>query len=46
VRRKHFVDALNSTKPSVTDEAMRYYQNIGGELKQKGSRDLEKSMYV
>jgi transitional endoplasmic reticulum ATPase len=46
VRRKHFIEALKSTQPSVTDEAMRYYQNIGGELKQKGSKELEKSMYM
>jgi len=46
VTRKHFAEALKTTMPSVTDETMRFYQNIGGELKRKGSKELEKSMYV
>ena len=46
VSRKHFLEALKDSKPSVTDETMQYYQNIGGELKRKGSKELEKSMYM
>jgi transitional endoplasmic reticulum ATPase len=46
VRRKHFMEALKDSQPSVTDEAMQYYQSIGRELKRKGSKELEKSMYV
>ncbi len=46
VRRKHFMEALKTTEPSVTDEAIRFYDNIGGELKQKGSKEIEKSMYL
>ncbi len=46
VGRKHFTEALKDTQPSVTDEAMRYYQSIGGELKRKGSKEIEKSMYM
>jgi transitional endoplasmic reticulum ATPase len=46
VSRKHFTEALKDSKPSVTEEAMQYYQNIGGELKRKGSKELEKSMYM
>lgn len=46
VRRKHFVEALKTTEPSVTDEAIRFYDNVGGELKQKGSKEIEKSMYL
>ncbi|WP_173363043.1 CDC48 family AAA ATPase [Methanocella arvoryzae] len=46
VRKKHFMEALKTTEPSVTDEAMRFYQNVGGELKRKGSKEIEKSMYL
>ncbi len=46
VSRKHFMEALKDSEPSVTEEAMQYYQNIGGELKRKGSKELEKSMYM
>jgi transitional endoplasmic reticulum ATPase len=46
VTRRHFMEALKTTQPSVTEEAVRYYQNIANELKQKGSKELEKSMYV
>ena len=46
VRKKHFTEALKTTEPSVTDEAMRFYQNVGGELKRKGSKEIEKSMYM
>jgi transitional endoplasmic reticulum ATPase len=46
VRRKHFMEALKQTEPSVTEELVRYYQNIGGELKRKGSREIERSMYI
>ncbi len=46
VRRKHFMEALKLTEPSVTEDMIRYYQNIGGELKRKGSREIERSMYI
>jgi transitional endoplasmic reticulum ATPase len=46
VRRKHFMDALKMTEPSVTEDMVRYYQNIGGELKRKGAREIERSMYI
>jgi transitional endoplasmic reticulum ATPase len=46
VRRKHFMEALKMTEPSVTEEMIRYYQNIGGELKRKGAREIERSMYI
>lgn len=46
VKKKHFVEALKTTEPSVTEDAIRYYQNIGGELKRKGSKEIEKSMYL
>ncbi|WP_424358502.1 CDC48 family AAA ATPase [Methanocella sp. MCL-LM] len=46
VRKKHFTEALKSTEPSVTDEAVRFYQNVGGDLKRKGSKEIEKSMYM
>jgi transitional endoplasmic reticulum ATPase len=46
VSSKHFTEALKDSKPSVTEEAMQYYQNIGGELKRKGSKELEKNMYM
>ncbi|HEY3274436.1 MAG TPA: CDC48 family AAA ATPase [Methanocella sp.] len=46
VSRKHFIEALKDSKPSVTDDTMQYYQNIGSELKRKGSKELEKSMYM
>lgn len=40
------MDALKMTEPSVTEDIVRYYQNIGGELKRKGSREIERSMYI
>jgi transitional endoplasmic reticulum ATPase len=46
VRKKHFMEALKLTEPSVTEEMVRYYQSIGGELKRKGSREIERSMYI
>jgi len=46
VRRKHFMEALKLTEPSVTEEIVQYYQNIGGELKRKGAREIERSMYI
>lgn len=46
VRKKHFMEALKTTEPSVTDEAIRFYDNVGGELKRKGSKEIEKSMYM
>ena len=46
VRRKHFMEALKLTEPSVTEDMIKYYQNIGGELKRKGAREIERSMYI
>jgi transitional endoplasmic reticulum ATPase len=46
VRRKHFMEALKLTESSVTEEMVRYYQNIGGELKRKSAREIERSMYI
>lgn len=46
VKRKHFIEALRKTEPSVTEETIRYYQNIGSELKRKGSKELERFMYL
>ncbi|MCD1294728.1 AAA family ATPase [Methanocella sp. CWC-04] len=46
VKRKHFLEALKGTTPSVTEDTMRYYQNIGGELKRMGNKEIERSMYL
>jgi transitional endoplasmic reticulum ATPase len=46
VKKKHFNEALKTTEPSVTEDAIKFYQNIGGELKKKSSKDIERSMYV
>jgi transitional endoplasmic reticulum ATPase len=46
VRRKHFMESLKLTEPSVTEDMVRYYQNIGGELKRKSAREIERSMYI
>jgi transitional endoplasmic reticulum ATPase len=46
VRRKHFMESLKLTEPSVTEDIVRYYQSIGGELKRKGAREIERSMYI
>lgn len=46
VKRKHFLDALKITEPSVTEEAIKYYQSIGSELRKKGSKEVERLIYM
>jgi len=47
VSQKHFLAAIQDTGPSVTPDTMKYYERLGGELRKKASREVERGeMYV
>src|SRR5512136_1046568 len=47
VKQKHFLAALHDIGPSVTPETMNYYAKLGGELRKKASREVERGdMYA
>ena len=47
VSQKHFLAALEEIGPSVTPDTMKYYAKLGGELRKKASREVERGeMYV
>ena len=47
VSQRHFLAAIQDTGPSVTPDTMKYYERLGGELRKKASREVERGeMYV
>jgi transitional endoplasmic reticulum ATPase len=47
VYQRHFLAALHDIGPSVTPETMNYYAKLGGELRKKASREVERGdMYA
>jgi transitional endoplasmic reticulum ATPase len=47
VCQRHFLSALHDIGPSVTPETMNYYTKLGGELRKKASREVERGdMYA
>lgn len=44
VSQKHFLAALEFIRPSVTPDTMKYYSKLSGELRTKGSRDVERAL--
>jgi len=47
VCQRHFLAALHDLGPSVTPETMNYYAKLGGELRKKASREVERGdMYA
>src|SRR5512136_333105 len=47
VCQRHFLAALHDIGPSVTPETMNYYAKLGGELRKKASREVERGdMYA
>lgn len=47
VSQKHFLAALEEIGPSVTPDTMKYYARLGGELRKKASREVERGeMYA
>jgi transitional endoplasmic reticulum ATPase len=47
VSQRHFLAAIQDTGPSVTPDTMKYYVRLGGELRKKASREVERGeMYV
>ncbi len=47
VSQKHFLAALEEIGPSVTPDTMKYYAKLGGELRKKASREVERGeMYA
>jgi len=47
VSQNDFLDAIEDTGPSVTPDTQKYYAKMGGELRKKASREVERGeMYV
>jgi len=47
VSQSNFLAAIEDTGPSVTPETMKYYSKLGGELRKKASREIERGdMYA
>ncbi len=42
IYQKHFLSALQEIGPSVTPDTMKYYSQIGKELRKKASREVER----
>ena len=42
ITQKHFLAALEEIGPSVTPDTMKYYSQIGKELRKKASREVER----
>lgn len=41
VYQKHFLKAVEETQPSVTQDTMKYYETLKGELRSKKSKEIE-----
>jgi transitional endoplasmic reticulum ATPase len=47
VSQSNFLAAIEDTGPSVTPDTMKYYTKLGGELRKKASREIERGdMYA
>ena len=47
IRQSHFLAALQEIGPSVTPDTMKYYSQMGKELRKRASREVERGdMYV
>ena len=47
VSQSNFLAAIEDTGPSVTPDTMKYYVKLGGELRKKASREIERGeMYA
>lgn len=42
VSQKHFLAAIEEIGPSVTPDTMKYYAKLGGELRKRASREIER----
>lgn len=42
VSQKHFLAAIDEIGPSVTPDTMKYYTKLGGELRKRASREIER----
>ncbi len=42
VKQKHFLAAIRELGPSVTPDTMKYYANLGRELRKKATREAER----
>ena len=42
VGQSDFLAAIEDTGPSVTPDTMKYYTKLGGELRKKASREVER----